>query len=184
MFGSFEQAMCLFEVAESVFQTPRGFEGLLIIRFACENLLVKIQSIVGSAGLLQQLREGQGEAYIIGSVAARDEQLGSCAAQIVMCDQVTRQFETEVAPANDSIPLPRAVDRPAIVVDCGLHIVLLRSEARETKIDEAVAGLGLPQAEEVVVGLLRMAGVGQRLGEQKFVRALAWRVRHAGAIAV
>ena len=86
MFGSFEQAMCLFEVAKSIFQTPRGFEGLLMVRFPCENLLVVIQGIVGSAGLLQQLREGQGEAYIIGSVAACDEQLGSCAAEIVMCD--------------------------------------------------------------------------------------------------
>src|SRR3979409_1250597 len=123
MFGSFEQAMRFFEVAKPLFQAPGGLEPLLTFRFSRENLLVIIQSIVGSAGLLQQLCDRQGETDIIGSIASCDEQLGSGAAQIVMCDQVTRQFETDVAPAKDSVSLPGAVDRCAIVVDCGLHIV-------------------------------------------------------------
>ena len=63
--GSLEQAMRLFEVAKSVLQTPRGFEGLLIVRFPDQNLLVIVQGIGWSAGLLKQLREGQGEAGIV-----------------------------------------------------------------------------------------------------------------------
>src|SRR6266851_5125281 len=88
-----------------------------------------------------------------------------------------RAAPRDLAPANDSIVLPCAVDRRAVVVNCDLQIVLLCSEAREAKINEAVAWLGFPQPEEVVVGFLRMAGVAERLGEQKFVRALARRIR-------
>ena len=133
------------------------------------------------AGLLQEWRDGQRETHVIGRVAACDEQLGSCAAQIMMGDQVPRQFETESRLRTASVALPCAVDRRAIVVDGGLHVVLFCGQPRETKIDEAVAGLGLPEAEEVVVGLLRVARIAECLCEQKFVRALARRMRQGGA---
>ncbi len=142
------------------------------------------QSILRSTGLFQKLCEGKGERKIIGCVAARDDQFGSRTAQVMVRDQVTRQFETNVPPSHRSISLPCAVDRSAVVTDRSLHVVSRGSKAGETKIDEAVAGLRLPQIEEAVVGLLGATSIAQCLREQKLVRAGAWSVGQGSAESV
>src|ERR1700733_8488242 len=130
MGGSFEQTVSLLEVAESILQTSRSLECCLIVRLSCKDLLVVVQGVAGNSGLFQKWRKGYSEADIVRRVSTGDEQLGARAAQVMVCDQITCQFETDLTPSYGSVTLPCAVDRGAVVVDCRLHISLRGSEVR------------------------------------------------------
>ena len=66
--------------------------------------------------------------------------------------------------------MPVAEDRGSVIVDGLLRIALSAGKASELEIDEAVSGPGFAQIEEVVHSFLRVARVGQGLGEKKLLR--------------
>jgi len=132
-------------------------------------------------GLFEKICECQGEGNIVWRVASGYEELSARAAEVVMGDEELRELEADVAAADDSVSLPGAVDGGAIVVDGGLHVVFLCGKPGEAEVDETVAGLSLPQTEEVVIGLFGMARFAEGLGEQELVGALAGGVREGGA---
>ena len=171
--GPLHEPVGLVEVAGFVFEAGGGCEGGLVLRILRKHLLVVGEGVAGGAGLLEKWGEGEGESGVVRCVAAGDEEFGAGAAEVVPGEEVTREFEADFSSAHGPVALPGAVDGGAVVVDGGLRVFLFCGEAGEAEINEAVAGFGLPEAEEVVVGLFGVAGVAESLGEEEFVVALA-----------
>ena len=168
--GLGEELVGLRVVAERVGE-PAGFgEYVALMRLLLEGFGVEVEGVGGIADGGEMVPEEDVRGGCFGHVAGGDEDFVAGGCPAARGGKVVGQFEADFATALGAITLPIAKDGGAVVVDGFLRIALFAGETGELEVDEAIAGAGLAQVEEVVVGLFEMAGVGEGLGEQELAR--------------